>query len=152
MQWTQVAATLLALISPPPCRPGDLDRFPRTIWIEEGETVVYRSPRLFVRTPYRECRSTGWECASVERMLWLEANRAAAKPGDWEYWSDQIGEQERINRAWKVLDWAWRYRDFYGQSPLDELETLRRLIGEQAYLSGRMPDLIPTHRYVDVSR
>lgn len=149
MMWYSWTATLL-LMSPPPCVPGDLDRFPRLIWVEECERIDEVSPRLWRTYTWNTMHRIEWRETIALRLAWLEANRAMRKPHEWDEWNGQIEEQYAIRETWEVLEDAWKARDWYRRDPTDALMRLRERIGEEAYFAGRIPSILPLHRYVRV--
>lgn len=142
--WFSAAATIL-LLSPPPCCPGDLARFPPSIHSEECAT--------YGDGDTEGCWVTG--CPVIDpRMNWLKAQRGM-HPREWIEWDEQIAEQEQLEETWRLL---WRARTYCRMkcySPrmcAETLQELRDRIGEQDYALGRMPSPIPLHRYFTVGR
>ena len=143
--WYSTVATML-LLSPPPCVPGDLDRFPPCIHTEEhndqytddgGEPTYYWI--------------TG--CPAIDpRMAWLKS-QLYMRPREWIYWDEQISQQEAIEETWKILWYArCRRRVKDPDMCVYHLLRLRELLGEADYALGRMPNPIPLWRYERVGR
>lgn len=133
MLWTH-AVVLILVLSPPPCCPADLDRFPPCI--HEGPCDD------------EACYITG--CPAIaSRQDWLRAQRAM-HPREWEEWDAQIAEQEQLEETWKILWYARVHRKQKCYSPdlcVYQLQRLRDLLGERDYALGRMPPPVPIHRY-----
>ncbi len=123
----------LALYSPPPCYWQDVDRFPPPIHPIERIEHSEESDGYYL----------GCSDAFDSRAAWLQC-QAALHPREWLEWHEAIIDQENRAEVWRTLGRAKIYR-LVGSPRCcrEELESLRQLIGEEAYFAGRMPSPVP---------
>jgi hypothetical protein len=78
----------------------------------------------------------------------LQAQRSLDAAHWWDY-HDAIAETNALYAAWDCLDDAQLARDPLAQ--WCHLQRLRDLLGEPAFVLGRMPPPAPFHRFVDLT-
>lgn len=140
MLWTH-AYVMILVLAPPPCHPGDVDRFPPCVHEEQWSVDSEGKPS--------HCWITGSPVIDP-RMNWLRSQRAMHLR-EWVELDEQIAEQERLEEVWKLLWYARAYRKTgNGHITIDRLQELRDIIGERAYALGEMPSPIPLTRYTEV--
>lgn len=142
----------------PPCQVDDIYRFPQLVWEEKEETVQYSSPRLWrVVSRTRGCKNVDIFKGAEARLEWLALQQAAtASDGEsWCTWEAALDKQRERIRAWEMLQEAQYRARFWlecDETAIYCLNELRELIGEEAYLAGRMPPLISMDDYREVGK
>ena len=75
--------------------------------------------------------------------------RRSLDPAHWWDYQDAVAETTALYTAWDCLDDVQLARDPVAQ--WSHLQRLRDLLGEPAFLVGRMPPPAPFHRFVDLT-